>query len=92
VAVEASCAGVGAPARAPPTYVVELPPPEDTPPPVPVPAADVADLVSRDAPRWQPPGGHGDPCATWVTEKGLVDCDAENEDPPDAGRPAKKAR
>ena len=42
-------------------------------------------LASPEIPTWQPPQGHGDPCATWTSEKGLFDCDAKNEDTPAAG-------
>jgi hypothetical protein len=43
-------------------------------------------VASPEIPTWRPPGGHGDPCATWTSEKGLVDCDWKNELPSDAGR------
>ena len=41
-------------------------------------------VASPEIPAWEPPRGHGDPCATWTSGKGLVDCDWKNEDLPDA--------
>lgn len=93
----------GAVVSAPATYTVVLPAPEDEapaadlehgPPPAACPPDTVAEkghcvrvVASPEIQAWEPPRGHGDPCATWTSEKGLVDCDPKNEDPPvDAGR------
>jgi hypothetical protein len=46
-------------------------------------------VASPEIPAWQPPGGHLDPCATWTSEKGLVECDPNNELAP-AAAPAGK--
>jgi hypothetical protein len=104
-----ACGASAGSAPVPPVFVVEVPPPEALrpealPPPVAV-APPAAGEGPQDVPRWQPPGGHGDPCATWISEKGLFDCNAENEfppgaldgrhrvsSPPDAGGASKKAR
>jgi len=96
-----ACGGAVVPA--PQTYTVVLPAPVDDPPlaeaeaakAVPgCPADTLAEkgvcvrvVASPEIPAWEPPRGHGDPCATWTSEKGLVDCDPKNEDTPvDAGR------
>jgi hypothetical protein len=42
-------------------------------------------LPSPEIPAWEPPSGHLDPCATWTSDGGLVDCDPSNESPRDAG-------
>jgi hypothetical protein len=56
--------------------------------------ADCVVLVpSPEIPAWKPPQGHLDPCATFTSEKGLVDCDPDNEHPPperDAGTPSRR--
>jgi hypothetical protein len=43
-------------------------------------------VASPEIPTWHPPAGHGDPCSTWTSDKGLVDCDWKNELPADGGR------
>jgi hypothetical protein len=44
-------------------------------------------VASPEIQAWEPPRGHLDPCGTWTSEKGLVDCDPKNEDAPaDAGK------
>jgi hypothetical protein len=53
---------------------------------VPEKGACVRVVASPEIPAWKPPVGHGDPCATWTSEKGLVDCDWKNELPADSGR------
>jgi hypothetical protein len=95
----AACAGT---AVAPPvTRVVELPAPEQEPPPEARGAAAasacppdtlaekgqcVRVVASPEIPAWEPPHGPLDPCATWTSDKGMVNCDWENEDlPVDAG-------
>lgn len=94
----------GAVVAAPATYIVNIPAPQDeapaveldsVPPPAACPPDTVAEkghcvrvVASPEIQAWEPPRGHGDPCATWTSEKGLVDCDPKNEDPPvDAGKP-----
>ncbi|HEY8091317.1 MAG TPA: hypothetical protein VIF09_25815 [Polyangiaceae bacterium] len=96
VAMGAGCGAAATSRSTPPTYVVSIPRPEDEPPPVavvaPTPPRVVPSGGTPEVPAWHAPGGHGDPCATWTSEKGLFDCDARNEDPPDAGAGTSKAR
>jgi hypothetical protein len=52
-------------------------------------------VASPEIPAWRPPGGHLDPCATWTSEKGLVECNPDNEHAPPAAsarRPRAAAR
>ena len=86
-----ACGGAPAPAPVAATYVVELPAAREDPEAV-CPADTVAEhgvcvrvLASPEIPAWEPPRGHGDPCATWTSEKGLFDCDVKNENPADGG-------
>lgn len=93
----------GAVATAPVTYIVDLPAPQDDPPtaepehanaPARCPPDTLAEkgtcvrvVASPEIPAWEAPRGHGDPCALWTSDKGLVNCDPKNEDPPeDAGK------
>lgn len=97
----AACGGVVA--SAPVAHIVEIPAPEDDPPAAVAPEVHAAAacppdtvaekdhcvrvVASPEIPAWEAPRGHGDPCATWTSDKGLVDCDPKNEDPPaDAGK------
>ena len=96
-----ACGGAVAPAPA--THIVDIPPPRDEAAVAGSEQAHAASLCPPDTlaerglcvrvvpspeiQAWEPPGGHGDPCATWTSEKGLVNCDPQNEDPPvDAGK------
>jgi hypothetical protein len=84
-------------------HVVEVPAPREEASSAPAPACPpdtlaengvcVRVVASPEIPAWEAPHGHGDPCATWTSEKGLWDCDAKNEDAAraDAGARAKKA-
>jgi hypothetical protein len=94
----------GAVVATPVTYIVDLPAPQDDAPlaePEPANAPSrcppdtlaekgtcVRVVASPEIPAWEAPRGHGDPCALWTSDKGLVNCDPENENlPADAGRP-----
>lgn len=44
-------------------------------------------LPSPEIPAWKPPTGHGDPCATWTSDKAMFECDEQNEHARDAGAP-----
>ena len=48
-------------------------------------------VASPEIPAWRPPGGHLDPCATWTSEKGLVECNPDNEHAPPAASARKAA-
>jgi hypothetical protein len=93
----------GAVVAAPVTRVVTLPAPDDdslvadpdpSHPVAACPPDTVAEkdhcvrvVASPEIQAWAPPPGHLDPCATWTSDKGMVDCDPKNEDPPvDAGK------
>lgn len=99
--IAAACGG--GVASAPATYIVDLPAPKDEPPPGATEPANafaacppdtlaergvcVRVVASPEIQAWQPPPGHLDPCATWTSETGLVNCDPGNEDvPADAGK------
>lgn len=78
---QGACAARGVGSPSPAAYVVVLPRPEDDP--APAGAAQPVHIVpSSDIPAWQPPRGHGDPCATFTSDKGIYDCDATKEDAP----------
>jgi hypothetical protein len=48
-------------------------------------------VASPEIPAWHPPGGHLDPCATWTSEKGLVECDPDNEHAPAAASAGRRS-
>jgi hypothetical protein len=100
----------GATVAAPVTRIVELPALDQEPPPEahgaatsaacpPDTVAEKGDCVrvvaSPEIPAWEPPHGPLDPCATWTSDRALVNCDWENAElPPDAGAatPSRKTR
>jgi hypothetical protein len=99
----AACTGAGAASPTPTAYVVDLPPPGAEPATTAAPRAEAACppgssrethgaecvrlVPSPEIPAWKPPTGHLDPCATWTSDRGLINCDPANEEPADAGRP-----
>jgi hypothetical protein len=76
--------------RPPPTAIPASCPPDTTEETIDHQEVCVRVVASPEIPSWQPPGGHLDPCATWTSEKGLVECDPDNEHAPAAASAGKR--
>jgi hypothetical protein len=98
LAAAAAAAACGGAVREAAVVVVDVPVPKDEPAPaataeVQCPPDTVREglhcvrvLASPEIPAWQPPVGHGDPCATWTSaDKAMFDCDEQNEHARDGG-------